>query len=189
MKQTSAYQILLTLSLFVNAGLIVAIIFTALRKSDYSDIINTDVCTTGQSDIRIVVSDNDREWETLSSNPSANKKARKPKQYENVFKDLTKEEIWAVLDYMYKVHDLGLVKPYEANVTDNSILFVELYVPNKAEVLAYLSGNSSKPLRQAKVVTLEPLASPPRVMEYVVTPLPNPTMHFPNPRRVKQVSW
>ena len=94
-----------------------------------------------------------------------------------VFQDLSSVEYHAVRDYMLKKSGLSIVPYAQANQTCNFIYLIELYIPKKSEVLAYLDGKGKKPTRKARVMVTNGAKSTPDVEEYLVEPLPNPTSH------------
>ncbi|XP_059160115.1 putative amine oxidase [copper-containing] isoform X2 [Physella acuta] len=100
--------------------------------------------------------------------------------YENIFLDLSFEEIEAVNKFL---KDTVLV-----NWKNSSVYGIELHVPNKTDVINFLDRQGSKPVREARVVIVRPDVA--RVEEYVVGPLPSPTRMDPNPRReIKTVPY
>lgn len=209
MKQSSVYKLLLFISLLLNLSLLVIVIWLALTPNlrTVHSVTNVPVCSAdilqntqpGSKDTNDIRKDgsshlaqdrvSERTTGSSKKKDGGRNRAKSTRKDENIFMDLTEEEIRQVLQYMYSLKDPTLVVPEVANVTDSQILLVELYLPKKAEALAFLSGQGPKPMRQARVITFEPRATPPRVMEYVVTPLPHPVEHFPDPRRVRQVSY
>ncbi len=94
-----------------------------------------------------------------------------------VFQDLSKEEYHTVRDYMIKKSALNIVSHEQAKENTNYIYLIELYIPKKSEVLAYLDGNGKKPARKARVIITNGAKNPPDVEEYLVEPLPNPNKH------------
>lgn len=94
-----------------------------------------------------------------------------------VFQDLSPEEHHAVRDYMLKKSGLSLKEHAKATQDSNFIYLIELYLPNKANVLSYLDAKGKKPARRARVVITNGGKASPNVEEYLVEPLPNPTKH------------
>ncbi|KAK7489226.1 hypothetical protein BaRGS_00019478 [Batillaria attramentaria] len=163
MNRTSVYRLLLVLSVILNIGLLVAVLFMALwdrppgsqpchDDNSADDLLGGIIC----HDLETQPGNGE---EALGKDDISNvSSAQKSKPYENIFEDLTREEIQAVLDYMYSVKDLDLVTPDLATLTDNYIMSVELHLPNKSEAMTFLAGQGPRPTRQARVVTLEPRA-------------------------------
>lgn len=92
-----------------------------------------------------------------------------------VFADLTREEYEQVRRYMRelpgaKISTAQLTKPWE-----DFLFLVDLSLPKKKDVLAYLDGNGPKPAREATAVVFH--GSSGKIAEYVVGPLPNPRGH------------
>ncbi|GFN80624.1 amine oxidase [Plakobranchus ocellatus] len=104
------------------------------------------------------------------------------KKYQNVFEDLSAQEIQGVYDYLKKQSDL-LIRPY-GDDSGNHIYSIELHVPNKTTALLFLQGRGPRPAREAQIVLERPHTwSVPFVQELVVGPLPRPTYHRQNSRR------
>ncbi len=66
---------------------------------------------------------------------------------------------------------------YLGKMDSNRIYLIELYIPKKSDVLAYLDRGGKKPTRQARVIVANGAKNPPDVEEYLVEPLPNPSRH------------
>ncbi|XP_013394064.1 amiloride-sensitive amine oxidase [copper-containing] isoform X2 [Lingula anatina] len=100
-----------------------------------------------------------------------------------VFDSLTEMEMVAVRDYL--LYQTGLLlKPIEKATVDSSYIYqMGLSLPNKADVLNHIDGNSQKPERRAKVVLARGDLNPPQMQEWIVFPLPKPTSHvlYKNP--------
>ncbi|XP_076444192.1 putative amine oxidase [copper-containing] isoform X2 [Babylonia areolata] len=112
--------------------------------------------------------------------------APKDDGYINLFRDLTGDEITAVMDYLFSQRSLG-VQHHGSRFGTNSVSGVELYVPTKKSALRFLDLSAAQPPREALVTLVVNAASPPVVRQYVVGPLPRPTHHRVNPRMDKQV--
>ena len=104
--------------------------------------------------------------------------------YVNVFRDLTEEEISAVVEYLHRQPSLGL-----GASTGNEIFGVELHVPAKTSALHFLDAAGFQPAREALVsLTFAGRGTTPGVFrQYVVGALPRPTYHKVNPRMAKEV--
>ncbi|CAC5426360.1 AOC1 [Mytilus coruscus] len=92
---------------------------------------------------------------------------------DDVFSQLTFEEIDLVLKYLYSIESLRLTMPNETKIESSFIHTIELLSPPKKEVMEYLQNNGSKPNRRAKVYIFRGDISPPMIEEYVVGDLPN----------------
>ena len=86
----------------------------------------------------------------------------------DVFAELSKEEIKLVLDHLNAQTDLKLVHPKKASLSANFIHAIELKLPDKPEVLAYINDDGVKPERKAAVFIFKGSDNPPSVEEYVV---------------------
>jgi len=94
-----------------------------------------------------------------------------------VFQDLSPAEYHSVRDYLLKQTSLNLTHHSKATQNSNFIFLIELYLPNKQDVLNYLDSNGQKPIRRARTVIVNGAISSPNVEEYIVSPLPNPNSH------------
>ncbi|XP_074553674.1 primary amine oxidase, liver isozyme-like [Halichoeres trimaculatus] len=92
-----------------------------------------------------------------------------------VFADLTREEYTQVQQYMLQQKDLGISTNQITKPSENFLFLIDLSLPKKADVLAYLDGGGSKPAREATVVVFHGAHG--YIKEYVVGPLPKPTKH------------
>ncbi|XP_029646561.1 putative amine oxidase [copper-containing] [Octopus sinensis] len=95
-----------------------------------------------------------------------------------IFADLSPKEIRSVFDYVKNQSDLNIVHPEKVNSINVSYVNnIELMLPKKSEVVAYLEGRAGQPQRNAKVVIFRGDKRKPVVEEYNVGPLPEPTQH------------
>ncbi|XP_053715552.1 amiloride-sensitive amine oxidase [copper-containing] [Synchiropus splendidus] len=94
-----------------------------------------------------------------------------------MFADLTVREMKAVRAYLHSIPELGLTNAASKTLKKNSIILIELQVPKKHEALRALDRGQAKPQRLARVVIQFGNEEPPRITEYIVGPLPNPTFH------------
>ncbi|TKS92318.1 Membrane primary amine oxidase [Collichthys lucidus] len=90
-----------------------------------------------------------------------------------VFADLTREEYLQVQQFMLKDKILNISINQATTPSENFLFLIDLSLPKKVDVLAYLSGTSPKPDREATAVVFH--GSKGYIKEYVVGPLPNPT--------------
>ncbi|XP_045207434.2 amiloride-sensitive amine oxidase [copper-containing]-like [Mercenaria mercenaria] len=93
--------------------------------------------------------------------------------------DLSPEEFSAVRNFMIKTKSLGITPFEEATVNSSYILTIDLFLPRKAEVIEYLDRGGRKPQRKALVVVIRGDTEPPKIEEYIVSPLPTPTTAEP----------
>ncbi|XP_023813655.1 primary amine oxidase, liver isozyme [Oryzias latipes] len=92
-----------------------------------------------------------------------------------VFADLSPEEYLQVQKYMLRQKDLDISTKQTTKPSENFLFLIDLLLPPKAEVLAFLDGNGPQPERRATVVVFH--GSTGFIKEYVVGPLPTPTYH------------
>ena len=92
---------------------------------------------------------------------------------DNVFSQLSADEISLVIDFLRRRTDLDLVEPDEAMVNSNVIHLIQTKIPEKYSVLRYLEEGGPRPERRATVVIFKGAANPPVVEEYIVGPLPD----------------
>ncbi|GAB1611009.1 putative amine oxidase [copper-containing] [Argonauta hians] len=95
-----------------------------------------------------------------------------------IFSDLTPKELRSVFDYMKNDTNLHIVHPMNVNrINISFVKTIELMLPVKSKVVAYLEGRGDWPLRFAKVVVFRGDKRNRVVEEYSVGPLPEPTKH------------
>ncbi|KAK3094705.1 hypothetical protein FSP39_005242 [Pinctada imbricata] len=92
-----------------------------------------------------------------------------------VFDGLTVQESRSVRDYLLKIKSLSLVPISKARPNNSYIYMIDLHMPLKDAVLRHLDVGYKQPERTAKVVLVRGDQTPPRVEEYLVGPLPNPS--------------
>ncbi|WAR00783.1 AMO-like protein [Mya arenaria] len=90
------------------------------------------------------------------------------------FHDLTREEIKAVRNFLYRQKDLNLVRPSEITVNSSYVFSFELHIPNKQVTTDYLDNGRARPDREARVVVFRGDLPDPTSEEYTVGPLPDP---------------
>lgn len=86
----------------------------------------------------------------------------------DVFEELSRDEIQAVVEFLHSQEHLHLVDPKQARVNTNFIHSVEMKLPDKDAVLAYLRGETEKPERKASAYIFFGASEPPSVQEFVV---------------------
>ncbi|KAM6164915.1 amine oxidase [copper-containing] 2 [Rhynchocyon petersi] len=90
-----------------------------------------------------------------------------------LFADLSREELTAVMTFLTQHLGPGLVDAAQAWPSDNCVFSVELQLPTKAAALAYLDRGGSPPPREALAIVLFGGQAQPNVSELVVGPLPH----------------
>ncbi|WAR00471.1 AMO-like protein, partial [Mya arenaria] len=86
----------------------------------------------------------------------------------DVFEELTETEIYEVVEFLNSQPDLKLESPDKLSIESNCIHSIEMKLPDKENVLAYLSGRGKKPERMATVYLFRGADDPPTVDEYKV---------------------
>ncbi|CAK7290207.1 amine oxidase [copper-containing] 2 [Vulpes vulpes] len=92
-----------------------------------------------------------------------------------LFADLSREELTAVMSFLTQQLGPGLVDAAQARPSDNCVFSVELHLPPKAAALAHLDRGSPPPAREALAIVFFGGQPQPNVSELVVGPLPHPT--------------
>uniref|UniRef100_A0A8D1DXU8 Amine oxidase n=1 Tax=Sus scrofa TaxID=9823 RepID=A0A8D1DXU8_PIG len=92
-----------------------------------------------------------------------------------LFADLSREELTAVMNFLTQKLGPGLVDAAQARPSDNCIFSVELQLPPKAAALAHLDRGSPPPAREALAIIFFGGQPQPNVTELVVGPLPQPS--------------
>lgn len=103
----------------------------------------------------------------IETSPAGFKASKK-----NVWSGLTDAETANVTAWLFHQKDLNLTVSEKATDWDNSILVVELMIPNKTDVVSYIDGDGDEPVRYAHV-SLDLRASlKPTYTDILVGPLP-----------------
>ncbi|XP_070083337.1 primary amine oxidase, liver isozyme isoform X3 [Equus caballus] len=92
-----------------------------------------------------------------------------------LFADLSREELMAVMSFLTQQLGPGLVDAAQARPSDNCVFSVELQLPPKAAALAHLDRGSPPPAREALAIVFFGGQPQPNVSELVVGPLPQPS--------------
>ncbi|XP_008066426.1 membrane primary amine oxidase isoform X2 [Carlito syrichta] len=92
-----------------------------------------------------------------------------------LFADLSREELTAVMSFLIRRLGPGLVDAAQARPSDNCVFSVELQLPPKAAALAHLDKRSPAPAREALAIIFFGGQPQPNVTELVVGPLPRPS--------------
>ena len=113
--------------------------------------------------------------ERYPNNPETNSCAEKTLEFgevpktQNIFNELSREELIAARNFMLKQSSLKLKKIENASVKENYIFMIQMYPPAEQAVLDYLEKGRPRPARRALVVVFEGDSNPPVVREFVVT--------------------
>ena len=92
-----------------------------------------------------------------------------------LFADLSREELTAVMSFLTQQLGPDLVDAAQARPSDNCVFSVELQLPPKAAALAHLDRGSPPPAREALAIVFFGGQPQPNVTELVVGPLPQPS--------------
>uniref|UniRef100_A0A8C6E9V4 Amine oxidase n=1 Tax=Moschus moschiferus TaxID=68415 RepID=A0A8C6E9V4_MOSMO len=92
-----------------------------------------------------------------------------------LFADLSREELTAVMSFLTQKLGPDLVDAAQARPSDNCIFSVELQLPPKAAALAHLDRGGPPPAREALAIVFFGGQPQPNVTELVVGPLPQPS--------------
>ena len=90
----------------------------------------------------------------------------------NIWSGLTDKEAADITKWLFAQTDLNLTVSENATSWSNSILQVELMIPNKTDVLAYVDGDAKPPTRYAHVVLDLRATDSPTYTDILVGPLP-----------------
>ncbi|XP_002719458.1 amine oxidase [copper-containing] 2 isoform X1 [Oryctolagus cuniculus] len=92
-----------------------------------------------------------------------------------LFADLSPEELAAVMSFLTQQLGPGLVDAAQAQPSDNCVFSVELQLPPKAAALAHLDRGGPAPAREALAIVFFGAQPQPNVSELLVGPLPHPS--------------
>ncbi|XP_061247886.1 primary amine oxidase, liver isozyme-like isoform X2 [Bos javanicus] len=92
-----------------------------------------------------------------------------------LFADLSREELTAVMSFLTQQLGPDLVDAAQARPSDNCVFSVELQLPPKAAALAHLDRGSPPPAREALAIVFFGKQPQPNVTELMVGPLPQPS--------------
>lgn len=148
------WKIAVTILVLLCLGLLIALIVVAVDfvqyKEKYPSDPESDTCADG------------------ILNEGESPKTR------GIFNDLSRDEIIAARDFMFKQSSLKLKSIENASVKDNYIYMIQLHPPEKDAVLGFLEQGRAKPVRKALVVVIQGDDNFPVVQEYIVS-WPNKT--------------
>ncbi|KAI0123803.1 membrane copper amine oxidase [Xylariales sp. AK1849] len=92
--------------------------------------------------------------------------------YDNVWVGLTDDEAVSVVSWLFAQPALNLTTTDNAGEWDNTVLLVELQIPNKTDVVAHVDGGGPAPARYAHVVLDNRATEDPYFQDILVGPLP-----------------
>ena len=92
----------------------------------------------------------------------------------NVFRELTLAEMQTIEKYVYDNFGIDQSNIYNPIYDTIFIQNIELYLPNKEDVLEFLDNSGKQPERQARVTVVH---YPFNVTYYIISPVANPTYH------------
>ncbi|XP_010980122.2 membrane primary amine oxidase isoform X2 [Camelus dromedarius] len=95
--------------------------------------------------------------------------------HSQLFADLSREELAAVMRFLTQKLGPGLVDAAQAQPSDNCVFSIELQLPPKAAALAHLDKGRPPPAREALAIVFFGRQLHPNVTELVVGPLPHPS--------------
>ncbi|XP_021021485.1 amiloride-sensitive amine oxidase [copper-containing]-like [Mus caroli] len=104
--------------------------------------------------------------------------------------DLNGEEMEAVHNFVMSIKELELQPSTLLTLAKNSVFLIEMLMPKKYEVLAFLDKGAVLPLREARVLIYFGAQEYPNVTEYAVGPVEQPMyMRKLNRKGGQQLSW
>ncbi|EDK98593.1 seminal vesicle secretion 1, isoform CRA_a [Mus musculus] len=104
--------------------------------------------------------------------------------------DLSGEELEAVHNFVMSSKELELQPSTLLTLAKNSVFLIEMLMPKKYEVLAFLDKGAMLPLREARVLIYFGAQEYPNVTEYAVGPVEQPMyMRKLNRKGGQQLSW
>lgn len=144
------WKILVTLLVFLCIGLLVALIVVAVDFVQYKE-------------------KNPAKQQKHEDCAAGVPNEAKLSKSQEIFNDLSSDELIAVRDFMLKQSALNLKRIDNASVRDNYIYLIQLLPPGKDAALDYLDNIEAVPARRAIVVVFKGSSNPPVVEEYVVS--------------------
>lgn len=91
---------------------------------------------------------------------------------DNVWAGLSDAEAVSVVAWLFGQESLNLTETEDAGEWDNTVLLVELQIPNKTDVVAHIDGGGAAPERWAHVVLDYRATTEPYYQDLLVGPLP-----------------
>ncbi|ETS83998.1 hypothetical protein PFICI_05874 [Pestalotiopsis fici W106-1] len=92
--------------------------------------------------------------------------------YDNVWVGLSDAEAVSVVAWLFGQESLNLTETEDAGEWDNTVILVELQIPNKTDVLAHIDGGAAAPERWAHVILDYRATEDPYYQDLLVGPLP-----------------
>ncbi|XP_052028483.1 amiloride-sensitive amine oxidase [copper-containing]-like [Apodemus sylvaticus] len=118
-----------------------------------------------------------RSWWALNAKP-------------RVLWDLSAEELECVHNFLMSRKELMLQPSTVPTLAKNSVFLIEMLMPKKYEVLAFLDEGATLPLREARVLIYFGAQEYPNVTEYAVGPVEQPMyMRKLNRKGGQELSW
>lgn len=111
----------------------------------------------------------------LQNSPESTKLSK-----DEIFADLSAEEMVKVVKYLQAALGVSLVDAANAKPSDNCIYSLDVHLPRKEEVLGFLDRDTVQPSRHALAVVYFGNQSHPNVTEFTVGPLPDPSHYWDN---------
>ena len=149
---------IISLLILIIVGLLVAVIILSVDKPQSDKVIKKiPKCSADTSKLR-------------------------PKFYaksNDLYRDLTKNEILRVRDYVLNEASLNVTPHEKASLDSNYIFLIELQNPDKDEAVSYLDANGPKPVRTANVVLFKGATSP-AIVEEILVRFSEPMRHEGN---------
>ncbi|EJT99165.1 copper amine oxidase [Dacryopinax primogenitus] len=103
----------------------------------------------------------------------------------NIWLGLTEAEVAGITEFVHNQKSLNLTAVENATNWDNSLLLVELMLPNKTDALNYFDGGGAEPARHAHIeVDHRASVHNPAYLDYIVGPLP-----ISNKTTVEPLAW
>ena len=129
--------------------------------------------------IIIITVENSKNSDKLSSCSKTTSLKAKYTRSQDLYRDLSKDELLQVRDYILDDTSLNVTAYEKATLNSNYIFLIELQNPIKDDAIAYLDHNGKKPTRVANVIIFKGGASPP-VVEEILVYFDKPMRHEPN---------
>ncbi|KAI1868056.1 uncharacterized protein JN550_006544 [Neoarthrinium moseri] len=92
--------------------------------------------------------------------------------HENIWAGLTDAEAVSIVAWLFAQPELNLTATEDAGEWDNTILLVELQIPNKTDVVSHIDGGAAAPARYAQVRLDNRATEDPYYQDLMVGPLP-----------------
>ncbi|KAI1344805.1 membrane copper amine oxidase [Xylariaceae sp. FL0016] len=113
-----------------------------------------------------------RSWNTSDTSCSDAKAYPITAPHDNVWAGLTDAEAVSVVAWLFSQQSLNLTTTEDADEWDNTVLLVELQIPNKTDAVSFIDSSSAAPTRWAHVVLDVRATEEPYYQDILVGPLP-----------------